>query len=288
MRSSKRFKMKISRVNPGIKRNPRFNERGMTLIELLVSAIMALIIVGAGFELYLNQHKTWIIEEQISDMQQNGRAAMEELSSKIMMAGYQLPSGVNPIIAKNTNPDTITILYMYENGCQAPIEHDMPQPSSELRCDGHDVSCFNQDTWAFIYDPNTMTGEFFYITQVQLASSNIQHNTTELSKCYPKGSLVLMVNFFKYYLDITTDVNHPKLMRMGIDLVPQVFAENIEDLQFRYGLATGVYVDVPPTSKVVREVKITLRSRTDKQDLQLHNYRKRTYLSSVKVRNLGL
>jgi len=280
--------MKISIVKPGVKRSPRLNERGMTLIELLVSAIMALIIIGAGFEVYLNQHKTWIIEEQISEMQQNGRASLEELSNKIMMAGYQLPNGVNPIIAKNTNPDTITILYMYENGCQAPIEHAMPQPSSELRCDGHDVSCFNPDTWAYIYDPNTMTGEFFYITHVQLASSNIQHNTMDLSKCYPLGSIVLMVNFFKYYLDITTDVNHPKLMRMGADMVPQVFAENIEDLQFRYGLANGVYVDVPVTSKVVREVKITLRSRTDKQDLQLHNYRKRTYLSSVKVRNLGL
>ncbi len=280
--------MKISRVNPGIKRSLQFDERGMTLIELLVSAIMALIIIGAGFEVYLNQHKTWIIEEQISEMQQNGRASLEELSSKIMMAGYQLPSGVNPIIAKNTNPDTVTILYMYENGCQAPIEHAMPQPSSELRCDGHDISCFNQDTWAYIYDPSTMTGEFFYITQVQTSSSNIQHNTTTLSKCYPLGSIVMMVNFFKYYLDITTDVNHPKLMRMGIDMVPQVFAENIEDLQFRYGLANGVYVDVPVTSKIVREVKITVRSRTDKQDLQLHNYRKRTYLSSVKVRNLGL
>jgi hypothetical protein len=280
--------MKISRVNPRIKRSLKFDERGMTLIELLVSAIMALIIIGAGFEVYLNQHKTWIIEEQISEMQQNGRASLEELSSKIMMAGYQLPNGVNPIIAKNTNPDTITILYMYENGCQAPIEHAMPQPSSELRCDGHDVSCFNQDTWAYIYDPNTLTGEFFYITQVQTSSSNIQHNTMNLSKCYPLGSIVMMVKFFKYYLDITTDVNHPKLMRMGIDMVPQVFAENIEELQFRYGLANGVYVDVPVTSKIVREVKITLRSRTDKQDLQLHNYRKRTYLSSVKVRNLGL
>ena len=280
--------MKISRVNPGIKRSLKFNERGMTLIELLVSAIMALIIIGAGFEVYLNQHKTWIIEEQISEMQQNGRAAVEELSNNIMVAGYQLPNGVNPIIAKNTNPDTITILYMYENGCQAPIEHAMPEPSSELRCDGHDVSCFNQDTWAYIYDPSTLTGEFFYITQVQTSSSNIQHNTMDLSKCYPTGSIVMMVKFYKYYLDITTDVNHPKLMRMGIDMVPQVFAENIEDLQFKYGLANGVYVDVPVTSKIVREVKITLRSRTDKQDLQLHNYRKRTYLSSVKVRNLGL
>jgi type II secretory pathway pseudopilin PulG len=266
---------------------PRMNEKGMTLIELLVSATMALILIGAGFELYLNQHKTWIMEEQISEMQQNGRAAMEEMSNKIMMGGYRLPKGVNPIIAKNTNPDTITILSMNENGCQAITKQAMPQPSSELRCDGQDISCFKPETWTYIYDPNTLTGEFFYITNVQIGSSYIQHNTN-LSKCYPAGSTVMMVDYYKYYLDITTDPNHPRLMRLGPDMASQVFAEDIEDLQFRYGLANGVYVDVPVVGSIVREVKITLKNRTAKQDLQLPGYRERTFTSTVKVRNLGL
>jgi len=266
----------------------KINDSGLTLMELLISSVLALIVAGAGLELYLNQHKTWIIEGQITDMQQNGRVSIEELSNKIMMAGYGLPSGMNPIIGKNTNPDTITILYLNENGCQAPIEHAMPQPSSELRCDGHDVSCFSLDTWAYIYDPSTLTGEFFYITQVQVASSNIQHNTMDLSKCYPMGSEVMMVNYYKYYIDNTTDPNHPNLMRMGPDMSPQVFAEEIYDLQFSYGLANGVYVDVPATGKIVREVKITVKARTSKHDLQLSGYRNRIFASSVKVRNLGM
>lgn len=266
----------------------KISERGLTLMELLISSVLAVIVAGAGLELYLNQHKTWIIEGQITDMQQNGRVSIEELSNKIMMAGYRLPSGMNPIIGKNTNPDTITILYLNENGCQAPIEHAMPQPSSELRCDGHDVSCFSLDTWAYIYDPSTLTGEFFFITQVQVASSNIQHNTMDLSKCYPQGSEVMLVNYYKYYIDNTTDPNHPKLMRMGPDMSPQVFAEDIYDLQFSYGLASGVYVDVPATGKIVREVKITLKARTSRQDLQLSGYRNRLFTSSVKVRNLGM
>jgi hypothetical protein len=271
-----------------LKRRLKINKRGLTLLELLISSVMALIIIGAGLGLYLNQHKTWIIEGQITDMQQNGRVSIEELSNKIMMAGYGLPSGMNPIIGKNTNPDTITILYLNENGCQAPIEWAMPQPSSELRCDGHDVSCFSQDTWAYIYDPTTMTGEFFYISHVQVASSNIQHNTMDLSKCYPLGSEVMMVSYYKYYIDNTTDPNHPKLMRMGADMSPQVFAEDIYDLQFSYGLANGVYVDVPATGKIVREVKITVKARTSKHDLQLSGYRNRIFASSVKVRNLGM
>jgi hypothetical protein len=275
-------------VTEKLKRRLKIDKKGLTLLELLISSVMAIIIIGAGLGLYLNQHKTWIIEGQITDMQQNGRVSIEELSNKIMMAGYGLPSGMNPIIGKNTNPDTITILYLNESGCQAPIEHAMPQPSTELRCDGHDVNCFSQDTWAYIYDPSTLTGEFFYITQVQVSSSNIQHNTMDLSKCYPQGSEVMLVDYYKYYIDNTTDPNHPKLMRMGTDMVPQVFAEDIYDLQFSYGLANGVYVDVPATGKVVREVRITVKARTSRHDLQLSGYRNRTFASSIKVRNLGM
>ncbi|HVP35393.1 MAG TPA: hypothetical protein VMT04_00220, partial [Terriglobales bacterium] len=69
------------------KRSLKMDQRGTTLLELLISSIMALIIVGAGLELYLNQHKSWVIEGQITDMQQNGRVSIEELSNKIMMAG---------------------------------------------------------------------------------------------------------------------------------------------------------------------------------------------------------
>jgi len=110
----------------------------------------------------------------------------------------------------------------------------------------------------------------------------------DLSKCYPQGSEVMLVNYYKYYIDNTTDPNHPKLMRMGPDMSPQVFAEDIYDLQFSYGLASGVYVDVPATGKIVREVKITLKARTSRQDLQLSGYRNRLFTSSVKVRNLGM
>jgi len=266
----------------------KINERGLTLMELLISSVLALIVAGAGLELYLNQHKTWIIEGQITDMQQNGRVAIEELSNKIMMAGYNIPNGVNPIIAKNSNPDTITVLYMYENRCQANITVAMSQPSSELSCDGQDISCFNQDTWAYIYDPSTLTGEFFYITQVQVGSNRIQHTTMDLSKSYPVNSKVMMVNSYKYYIDNTADPNHPRLMRMGPDMSPQVFAEDIYDLQFSYGLANGVYVDVPATGKIVREVRITLKARTSRHDLQLSGYRNRLFSSSVKVRNLGM
>lgn len=265
------------------------NERGVTLIELLVALVMTGIIVSAGYGVYLTQHEGWIIQEQISNMQQNARAGVHELETRIRMAGYNLPKGLEPIHASNTNPDTITVLFQNENNCEAPIEHAMPMPSSELRCDGHDVSCFSESTWAYIYDPFADTGEFFWITQVQTSSSNIQHNTMDLSRCYPVGSIVMYVDYYKFFIDATTDTNHPNLMVQRYGETPQVYAEDIENLQFRYGLANGVFLDVPPAASVVREVVIGLTARTERKDLQFAGqYRRRALTSDVKVRNLGL
>jgi prepilin-type N-terminal cleavage/methylation domain-containing protein len=263
-------------------------KKGFTLVELLIVLLITGILVTEGYGVYINQHKGWIIQEQVTTMQQNARAAMHELETKIRMAGYKLPGGIEPIYAKNSNPDTITIVFKDEMECDATIEHAMPTPSSELRCDGHDVSCFHENTWAYIYDPYADTGEFFFITQVQEASSNIQHNTMDLSRCYPQGSIVSYMDLFKFYID-KTDTSHPNLMEQHVLETPQVYAENIEDLQFRYGLANGVYVDVPPAASVVREVQISLVARTDRKDLQFTGqYRRRTLTSDVKIRNLGL
>jgi prepilin-type N-terminal cleavage/methylation domain-containing protein len=264
------------------------SQLGFTLIELLIALLITGIVVSAGYALYLNQHEGWLIQEQVTNMQQNARVAMHELETRIRMSGYELPGGIQPIYAADTNPDTITVVLRSEFLCESTIEHAMPQPSSELRCDGHDISCFEENTWAYIYDPFADTGEFFYITEVQVAAMHIQHNISPLSRCYPQGSTVTMVNMFKFYID-TTDTNHPNLMVQREGNQAYVYAEDIEDLQFRYGLANGVFADVPPAASVVREVLITLTARTARKDLQLQGeYRKRTLTSDVKVRNLGL
>lgn len=98
----------------------------------------------------------------------------------------------------------------------------------------------------------------------------------------------MFVDMYKFYIN-ASDSNHPNLMRQGVGETPQVYAEDIEDLQFRYGLANGVFLDVPPAASVVREVLISLTARTERKDLQFAGkYRRRTLASDVKVRNLGL
>jgi prepilin-type N-terminal cleavage/methylation domain-containing protein len=263
-------------------------QRGFTLLELLVALVITGAVVSAAYGIYVAQHQNWIVQEQVTDMQQNARAALHEMENRIRMAGYGLPNSIHPIYASNANPDTVSVFFENESGCEALLEHAMTDPTAELRCDGHDLTCFRETSWAYIYDPATDTGEYFFISQVQAASYRIQHSTDPLSRAYPSGSRVMYVDMYKFYLD-TTDSSHPNLMVVREGNQSYVYAEDIEDLQFRYGLANGVYVDVPPAASVVREVLVTITARTDRQDPQFQGqYRERTLTSDVKVRNLGL
>jgi type II secretory pathway pseudopilin PulG len=269
--------MKIKRIDSAF---------GFTIVEILIALFLAGLVTSAAMSLYLTQQKQLNIQEEVSDMQANVRAATAELADKIQMAGYRMPVGISPIIAHNTNPDTIELTYSSDilQGCQ--IEWPMPQPSAELRCDGHDLTGLHDGDWAYIYDPSTQTGEYFLVSEVQLASSNIQHNTMALSRAYPAGSKILKLENFKYYVD-QTDLDHPNLMIAVRGQAPQIYADNIPDLEFSYILSNGAEVEEPPLAYMIREVLISVDARNNKQDNEFQTpYRNRTLVTRVKVRNL--
>jgi type II secretory pathway pseudopilin PulG len=261
---------------------------GFSLLEALVAIILAGVVITAVFKVYVNQHKSWNQQEEIIDMQQNARAAIDELTRQIRMAGLGLPLKLDGIEAYNTNPDTIILNYA-DGNCQVTIEHKMPNPSSELRCDGHDVSCFWDGQWIFIFDPDSGGGEFFEISHVQTGSSHIQHNTMDLSKAYDAGAILLALTRVKFYID-NTDTLHPNLMIELPGQNPQVYAENIVDLQFRYVMKNGAVVDVPAIPEDIRQVLINLTARTNNREIDLPGqpYRTRVISSAVNVRNLDV
>jgi prepilin-type N-terminal cleavage/methylation domain-containing protein len=153
----------------------RLETSGFTLIELLIAVFLAAVVASAAMGIYIAQQKQSIVQDEETNMQADIRAAAVELTSKIRMAGYNVPEGIPKLEASNTNPDTITITFDSGGFEDVTIEHPMPQPSSELRCDGHDISALRDGDWVFIYDPFTESGEFFLVTEVRAAPAQIQH-----------------------------------------------------------------------------------------------------------------
>lgn len=261
---------------------------GFSIVELLIALLLAGLVTSASMALYMTQHKQMIVQDEISDMQANVRAATMELADKIRMAGYKIPDGMPAIIASNTNPDSITLVYDSDAIRDCQIEWPMPLPSAELRCDGHDISALHDNDWLYIYDPISRTGEYFQATQIQNSPSHIQHNTMSLSRAYPAGSKVMKINVYKFYID-QSDISHPALMVKLDRSAPQIYADNITNLNFEYVLSTGLTVDLPPLSYMIREVKIEVGARNNKADSEFQTpYRTRTLTTRVKVRNLGV
>ena len=63
------------------------NDKGFTLVELLVAMAISLIVMASIGYLYYYQQKSYVVQEQISAMQQNLRAAMYYMEKEIRMAG---------------------------------------------------------------------------------------------------------------------------------------------------------------------------------------------------------
>ena len=72
---------------------------------------------------------------------------------------------------------------------------------------------------------------------------------------------------------------------------PQIYAENITDLQFRYKMKNGAILDVPTLTENIREIMIDISGRSEKPDVDdrgHESYRDRTFSTSVYLRNIGV
>jgi Tfp pilus assembly protein PilE len=267
------------------------SQRGTSFLEVMIALLIIGVVTMAIFKLYITQHKNYLTQDDVTTIQQNVRASIDELSRHIRMAGYDLPLGLPSIAAANTNPDTITITYL-STGCDGYLAAAMPQPSAELKC-ATDISCFYDGQWIFIYDPDSAVGEWFEITQVQVASKHLQHNTMTLSRIYQANALILAMTEVKFFVDNSTDPDHPNLMLQIMGQPPQVFAEDITDLQFQYGMKNGAVVDVPTVIDNIREVSISISGRSHRPDIELaedpeDQYRRRAFSTTVYLRNVGI
>jgi len=69
------------------------SNRGFTLIELLIAMSVGLVLLGAMYGVFTTHSKIFGTQEQIAEMQQNARAAMDMMTREIRMAGYN-PAGI--------------------------------------------------------------------------------------------------------------------------------------------------------------------------------------------------
>jgi type IV pilus assembly protein PilW len=68
------------------------NIEGFTLVELMVSMSIGMVILAAVTTTFMSQTRIYNAQEQINEMQQNARGALDIITREVKMAGYK-PNG---------------------------------------------------------------------------------------------------------------------------------------------------------------------------------------------------
>lgn len=67
---------------------PRCRESGLSLIELMITLVVSLLLLGGLIQIYLSNKQSYNAQEQLARMQESGRFAMELITRDLRRAGY--------------------------------------------------------------------------------------------------------------------------------------------------------------------------------------------------------
>ncbi|MFQ5965153.1 MAG: PilW family protein [Candidatus Scalinduaceae bacterium] len=134
------------------------NERGFTIMELIVSVAIGMVILVVSLSMFYVQRKTFIAQEQLSEVQQNVRAAMDIIKREVKMAGYDpTGAGFDGIGTSTTQLQTLADLdgdgLTTASNEDIIYSHDIPN----LRID-RNTQPFTENIQAFNFDYLDATG----------------------------------------------------------------------------------------------------------------------------------
>ncbi len=127
-------------------------EKGFTLVEVMISLLVTTIVMGAVFMFLNNGQKDFIRESEIAAMNQSARAGLGIISQDLFEAGRETPPvfAVLPADGGGINPDMLSIVYV--DG-EIPISRPLPCGGSNGRGSG---PCNTIDRSSVLYiDPES-------------------------------------------------------------------------------------------------------------------------------------
>jgi prepilin-type N-terminal cleavage/methylation domain-containing protein len=265
-----------------MKRNVFKRKNGLTLIELLIALVLSSILIAALYQLFISQQKTYTVQDQVADMQQNIRVAIDQMTREIRMAGYggnilamfgHINGFTNVITPAN---NSITILLADQVGV---LKQNATKGTNQVKATN--ASVFNTDKKKYL----CLNGLNNYLIQSIITDTITL--ATSLAEDHLIDEPVYIVKAITYSLGLS---GGKTVLRRNENTggSAQPLAENMESLQFTYFDAMGHVASNPID---IRMVKVAVTSKTNMSDPEYKGgdgYRRRTLSSNIKVRNMGL
>ena len=91
-------------------------ERGFTLVELLIVMAVGTIVMSAVMTSFYSQHKSYLVQDDVVEMQQNLRVALDMISNDIRSAGYDPNSLGAGITAAGNGTEFLPLTFTRDDG----------------------------------------------------------------------------------------------------------------------------------------------------------------------------
>ena len=307
--------MKRHATNPEkVEQKTGRGQEGMTLVELMVALAISSFILASVFSVFTAQYKAWIVQSQVSEMQENGRTAMDMLVKDIRMAGFRKPDGPVNGNANAINPgnhgvqgtDYIKIVSAYRQVSTLTVAAAKNDNTITLQYES-DAARFDDTFRRYILLDGISDHDHYEVTGV---TGNQVTLSSGLVRDYPAGVPVFIVKSILYGIDYY-NMKHPSLVRFDSSITKaggQVIAHDVEDLQFAYEDADGNWHDNPSSPEDILAVRINVLVRTRSEGTEWKTaglgtrpaiedhaaattkdgYRRRLLTTVVDVRNMGI
>jgi prepilin-type N-terminal cleavage/methylation domain-containing protein len=271
-------------------------EKGLTLIELLVALTITGLLVGGLYRTLTGQQKTYVIQEEVVDMQQNVRAAINRLMTEIRMAGFGNVSMVLPVtytggtfnnVLNLNTPTAGSLTFVTAVGGTSTLTAEVGIGQNQIvvstLTDAQGNPLFDAGNRKYISIGGLESHE---ITAIDNVTRTITLNSP-LTFNHAINTPLFTVMALTYQVASVNGI--PTLTRnenMGVGAQP--LSDNIENLQFTYLDVDG---NVTANPLDIRIITVSLTAKTEKQDPDLEvgdGYRRRQIASNIHLRNMGI
>lgn len=248
-------------------------QSGFGLVELMIAMTIGLILLGGIGYVFLGSRGAFRTTENLSRMQENARYALDTMSRDIRIAGYVGCGNMASIPVKTiakppvpdiatgkaligydggtgwTNPTTITqaantdvLSIMAAFGGGVSLTGNLAPSNAQIQVNGNpdgfeagDVlvvtNCVNAD----VFKATTVSSGGGTIITLAHASGS---NTGNRVGTYGPDAFVMRMNQYSYFIG-TNIAGNRALYRVGLSGSAEELVENVQNMQFRYGLDTN-------------------------------------------------
>ncbi len=118
-----------------MKNQNHLDAKGVTLIELLIVLVMSAFVIAGIYRLFIAQTRAYTVQDQVVEVQQSIRSAMEILLRDLRMAGFDSDNIGSKIIVANpviAGDHQVSVSYEYDSTTQHTVTYSIEVATKRL------------------------------------------------------------------------------------------------------------------------------------------------------------